>query len=286
MSRHKSQKVNNIRQKSNELLEGYQNWRKILHILLGHFLLSIFFVIVEVIIIAIVEAAGWSIIRLGQWFLEGASLTSPPWLLLCAQASSTFSFLFSLFCAPLPLSLRSFLFFSFSVQRQTAPETRVTLTMMMAIERGKIQETVPPLVCSSFPTCVFLHTRLPSVDHSSTYPGTSACQQVVDDEDCKDEDKLWLQRCFCGFSLFILEGHLFVWTLRWICLPVNLLSFSDHKYTHSYFYEHKVHHPVLPCLCSILLTKKEDSVRESKSPQGQRGLCPMSVPLTTFLLRM
>ena len=178
MSIDKSQKVNNIRQKSNEIWEGCQIWRNILHILFGYFLFSSFFAVVEVIIIAIVEAAGWSIIRLGQWFLEGASLTSPPWLLLCAQASSTFSFLSFLRSTLSFTSILSFLRF-LSSATPTAPETRLTLTMMMAIRRGKIQETVPPLESSSSPTCVFLHTRLPSVDHSSTYPGTSACQQVM-----------------------------------------------------------------------------------------------------------
>ena len=139
--------------------------------------------------------------------ISRGSLTHFPSMIITLRPSLIYVFFSFLRCT---LSFTSFLSFLLFLRSATAPETRLTLPMMMAIRRGKIQETVPPLVCFSSPTCVFLHTRLPSVDHSSTYPGTSACQQVVDDEDCKDEDKLWLQRCFCGFSLFILEGHLFV----------------------------------------------------------------------------
>ena len=144
--------------------------------------------------------------------ISRGSLTHFPSMIITLRPSLVyvfFSFLSFLRSTLSFTSILSFLRF-LSSATPTAPETRLTLTMMMAIRRGKIQETVPPLESSSSPTCVFLHTRLPSVDHSSTYPGTSACQQVVDDEDCKDEDKLWLQRCFCGFSLFILEVRLFV----------------------------------------------------------------------------
>lgn len=111
--------------------------------------------------------------------ISRGSLTHFPSMIITLRPSLIhvfFSFLSFLRSTLFFTSILSFLLFLSSA---TAPETRSTLTMMMAIKRGKIQETVPPLECFSSPTCVFLHTRLPSVDHSSTYPGTSACQQVM-----------------------------------------------------------------------------------------------------------
>ena len=108
--------------------------------------------------------------------ISRGSLTHFPSMIITLRPSLIYVFFSFLRCT---LSFTSFLSFLLFLSSATAPETRLTLTMMMAIRRGKIQETVPPLVCFSSPTCVFLHTRLPSVDHSSTYPGTSACQQVM-----------------------------------------------------------------------------------------------------------
>ena len=222
--------------------------------------------------------------------ISRGSLTHFPTMIITLRPSLIYVFFSFLSFLRSTLSFTSFLSFLLflSSATPTAPVTRVTLTMMMAIRRGKIQETVPPLVCSSSPTCVFLHTRLPSVDHSSTYLGTSACQQVMlmmstsKTKTISGHSGVFVVLVYLSSKVICLFE-----LLRWICLPTYLLSCSGHKYTHSYFYEHKEHYPVFPCLCSILLTKKEDSVRESKSPQGQRrGLCPMSVPLTTFLLRM
>ena len=108
--------------------------------------------------------------------ISRGSLTHFPSMIITLRPSLIYVFFSFLRCT---LSFTSFLSFLLFLRSATAPETRLTLPMMMAIRRGKIQETVPPLVCFSSPTCVFLHTRLPSVDHSSTYPGTSACQQVM-----------------------------------------------------------------------------------------------------------
>ena len=108
--------------------------------------------------------------------ISRGSLTHFPSMIITLRPSLIYVFFSFLHCT---LSFTSTLSFLLFLSSATAPETRLTLTMMMAIRRGKIQETVPPLACFSSPTCVFLHTRLPSVDHSSTYPGTSACQQVV-----------------------------------------------------------------------------------------------------------
>ena len=108
--------------------------------------------------------------------ISRGSLTHFPSMIITLRPSLIYVFFSFLHCT---LSFTSTLSFLLFLRSATAPETRLTLTLMMAIRRGKIQETVPPLVCFSSPTCVFLHTRLPSVDHSSTYLGTSACQQVM-----------------------------------------------------------------------------------------------------------
>ena len=108
--------------------------------------------------------------------ISRGSLTHFPSMIITLRPSLIYVFFSFLRCT---LSFTSTLSFLLFLSSATAPETRLTLTLMMAIRRGKIQETVPLLVCFSSPTCVFLHTRLPSVDHSSTYLGTSACQQVV-----------------------------------------------------------------------------------------------------------
>ena len=108
--------------------------------------------------------------------ISRGSLTHFPSMIITLRPSLIYVFFSFLRCT---LSFTSFLSFLLFLRSATAPETRLTLTMMMAIRGLKIQETVPPLVGFSSPTCVFLHTRLPSVDHSSTYLGTSACQQVM-----------------------------------------------------------------------------------------------------------
>ena len=111
--------------------------------------------------------------------ISRGSLTHFPSMIITLRPSLIYVFFSFLSFLRSTLSFTSTLSFLLFLSSATAPETRLTLTMMMAIRRGKIQETVPLLVCFSSPTCVFLHTRLPSVDHSSTYLGTSACQQVM-----------------------------------------------------------------------------------------------------------